>query len=204
MSTSTTARASRSTVCGHTPTSTASSFCPTTSCSRPSYAPSASAAAVQSLRAWWRVARSHLSRPSRLVFARGSVVAQGGAGVLKYQDTSTGKLVATHKTKLGPCSVLRQNPYNAVLHCGHNNGARILPAPPRPPPRARRSSTPNPVHPPQPRPAPTCAPYIHSSPALILLNRAPLLRNGHAVVAVHVHAARQDAVPPRARPRHGH
>lgn len=50
----------------------------------------------------------------------------GRAGVLKYQDTSTGQLVSEHKTKLGPCHVLRQNPTNAVLHAGHSNGTVTL------------------------------------------------------------------------------
>ena len=38
------------------------------------------------------------------------------------QDTSTGQLVAQHKTRLGPCGVMAQNPWNAVLHLGHANG----------------------------------------------------------------------------------
>lgn len=45
------------------------------------------------------------------------------AGVLRYQDTSTGHMVAQHRTKLGPCSVMRQNPHNAVLCLGHARGA---------------------------------------------------------------------------------
>jgi U3 small nucleolar RNA-associated protein 7 len=50
----------------------------------------------------------------------------GRAGYLKYQDTSTGELVATLKTRMGPCSVMRQNPSNAVLHLGHTNGTVTL------------------------------------------------------------------------------
>lgn len=46
-------------------------------------------------------------------------------GILRYQDTSTGHIVASHKTRLGPCSVMRQNPWNAVLGLGHA-GARCL------------------------------------------------------------------------------
>jgi hypothetical protein len=42
--------------------------------------------------------------------------------VLRYQDTSTGQVVAAHRTKLGPCDALRQNPWNAVLCLGHGNG----------------------------------------------------------------------------------
>lgn len=44
------------------------------------------------------------------------------AGVLNYQDTSTGQIVSQHRTRLGSCSVMRQNPFNAVLCLGHNNG----------------------------------------------------------------------------------
>ena len=46
----------------------------------------------------------------------------GQAGYLKYQDTSTGDLVSEHRTKLGSCNVIRQNPWNAVLCLGHSNG----------------------------------------------------------------------------------
>jgi U3 small nucleolar RNA-associated protein 7 len=50
----------------------------------------------------------------------------GKAGWLRYQDTSTGQVVSTHRTRLGPCRVLRQNPSNAVLHAGHSNGTVTL------------------------------------------------------------------------------
>ncbi|KAI9016933.1 WD40-repeat-containing domain protein [Gaertneriomyces semiglobifer] len=53
----------------------------------------------------------------------------GNAGWLKYQDTSTGQLVAEHRTKLGPCNTMTQNPYNAVMHLGHSNGTVTLWAP---------------------------------------------------------------------------
>eukprot|EP00941_MAST-03F_sp_MAST-3F-sp1_P004902 g4902.t1 len=46
----------------------------------------------------------------------------GSTGYLKYQDVSTGDLVAEHRTKLGPCNVMRQNPWNAVMSLGHSNG----------------------------------------------------------------------------------
>jgi hypothetical protein len=45
---------------------------------------------------------------------------------LKYHDTSIGKMVVEHRTKLGPCSVMRQNPHNAVIHLGHTNGTVTL------------------------------------------------------------------------------
>ncbi|GAB4820586.1 hypothetical protein N2152v2_007632 [Parachlorella kessleri] len=46
----------------------------------------------------------------------------GTAGVLRYQDTSTGTIIAQHRTKLGPCSVMQQNPWNGVMVLGHGNG----------------------------------------------------------------------------------
>lgn len=46
----------------------------------------------------------------------------GRTGYLQYTDTSMGKFVSSHRTRLGPCSVLKQNPQNAVLHLGHGNG----------------------------------------------------------------------------------
>lgn len=33
-----------------------------------------------------------------------------------------GAIVAQHKTRLGPCSVMRHNPYNAVSCLGHTGG----------------------------------------------------------------------------------
>ena len=50
----------------------------------------------------------------------------GNTGVLQYQDTSTGNLVSQHRTKLGPCHAIRQNPFNSVLHLGHTNGTVTL------------------------------------------------------------------------------
>ncbi|KAF7558487.1 hypothetical protein G7046_g5658 [Stylonectria norvegica] len=50
----------------------------------------------------------------------------GSVGFLKYQDVSTGQLVAEIPTKLGQPVSLAQNPYNAVLHVGHQNGAVTL------------------------------------------------------------------------------
>jgi hypothetical protein len=50
----------------------------------------------------------------------------GAGGVLRYQDTSTGAIVAQHRTRGGPCDVLRQNPWNGVLLCGHANGTLTM------------------------------------------------------------------------------
>ncbi|KAI9597288.1 WD40-repeat-containing domain protein [Syncephalis fuscata] len=45
------------------------------------------------------------------------------SGYLKYHDTSTGQMVAEINTGLGQCNVMAQNPYNAVIHLGHAQGA---------------------------------------------------------------------------------
>ncbi|KAL7464068.1 hypothetical protein ACHAXS_013208 [Conticribra weissflogii] len=50
----------------------------------------------------------------------------GHSGMLQYQDTSTGELVSQHRSKLGPCHVIRQNPFNSVIHLGHTNGTVTL------------------------------------------------------------------------------
>ena len=50
----------------------------------------------------------------------------GNAGWLKWQDTSTGKLVMQMGTKQGTPTALAQNPQNAILHVGHQNGTVSL------------------------------------------------------------------------------
>lgn len=50
----------------------------------------------------------------------------GKPGYLKYQDTSTGMMVASHRTGLGSCATMAQNPLNAVIHLGHANGTVTL------------------------------------------------------------------------------
>ncbi|EIE26391.1 WD40 repeat-like protein [Coccomyxa subellipsoidea C-169] len=46
----------------------------------------------------------------------------GEGGVLRYQDTSTGQIIAQHRTKMGTCDAMRQNPWNGVMQLGHANG----------------------------------------------------------------------------------
>lgn len=46
--------------------------------------------------------------------------------ILKYLDTSTGSIVAEFPTKMGAPTSTCQNPYNAVLHTGHQNGVVSL------------------------------------------------------------------------------
>lgn len=50
----------------------------------------------------------------------------GNPGYLKYQDVSTGQMVIEIPTKLGSPTSLTQNPQNAVLHMGHQNGTVTL------------------------------------------------------------------------------
>ncbi|KAI8989335.1 WD40-repeat-containing domain protein [Pilobolus umbonatus] len=50
----------------------------------------------------------------------------GTQGQLKYLDTSMGKIISVKRTKLGPCNTMTHNPYNAVVHLGHQNGTVTL------------------------------------------------------------------------------
>jgi len=50
------------------------------------------------------------------------LVSTGNQGRLCYQDTSTGTMVASLRTRLGRCDCMTQNPYNSVIHLGHYNG----------------------------------------------------------------------------------
>lgn len=54
------------------------------------------------------------------------LVTVGKTGYLKYHDTSTGAYVAEHRTREGNCQVIKQNPNNAVIHLGHENGVVSL------------------------------------------------------------------------------
>merc|ERR1712013_592071 len=45
-----------------------------------------------------------------------------GTGHLRYQDTSTGKMISRIRTKLGRCDCMSQNPMNSVINLGHSNG----------------------------------------------------------------------------------
>lgn len=49
---------------------------------------------------------------------------KGNAGWLKYQDTSTGKMVTELRTKLGSCDAMAQNIQNGMIHLGHQNGSQ--------------------------------------------------------------------------------
>jgi U3 small nucleolar RNA-associated protein 7 len=46
--------------------------------------------------------------------------------MLKYQDVSTGNIVAEIPTKLGQPVSMGLNPYNAIVHVGHQNGTVSL------------------------------------------------------------------------------
>ncbi|KAI0368542.1 BING4CT-domain-containing protein [Pilatotrama ljubarskyi] len=82
--------------------------------------------------------KSHIE-PTRLEFLpyHWLLVSIGNPGYLKYQDTSTGQLVVEHRTKLGACHTMCQNPHNAVIHLGHQNGTVTLWTPNLPHPAVR-------------------------------------------------------------------
>ena len=48
------------------------------------------------------------------------------SGFLRYTDTSTGNIVAEHPTRKGAPTAMAQNPWNAILHVGHQNGTVSL------------------------------------------------------------------------------
>ncbi|MCJ1426805.1 Small subunit (SSU) processome component [Sticta canariensis] len=50
----------------------------------------------------------------------------GNAGYLKYTDTSIGHMVIEMPTKQGTPTSFAQNPYNAIVHIGHQNGTVTL------------------------------------------------------------------------------
>ncbi|KAI4227390.1 MAG: hypothetical protein L6R36_002470 [Xanthoria steineri] len=50
----------------------------------------------------------------------------GNAGYLKYTDTSTGATLTELPTRLGTTTAMTQNPSNAILHLGHQNGTVTL------------------------------------------------------------------------------
>lgn len=69
----------------------------------------------------------------------------GEKGILKYHDVTTGVHVAAHRTKLGACRVLKQNPWNAVVGAGHGNGCVTLWSPNVNEPLAKMVTGPGPV-----------------------------------------------------------
>ncbi|KAJ6160770.1 BING4CT-domain-containing protein [Penicillium chermesinum] len=50
----------------------------------------------------------------------------GMSGFIRYTDTSIGQTVAELPTRLGRPTALTQNPHNAILHAGHQNGTVTL------------------------------------------------------------------------------
>lgn len=49
-----------------------------------------------------------------------------GNGLLSYHDITTGSQIVAHRTKLGLCDTMAQNPWNAVINLGHANGLVTL------------------------------------------------------------------------------
>ncbi|CAR27102.1 hypothetical protein ZYGR_0I03750 [Zygosaccharomyces rouxii] len=69
----------------------------------------------------------------------------GETGWLKYQDVSTGQLVSEASTKAGPTTAMAQNPWNAIVHLGHNNGTVSLWSPSMPEPLVKLLTARGPV-----------------------------------------------------------
>ncbi|GAV53091.1 hypothetical protein ZYGR_0AI03730 [Zygosaccharomyces rouxii] len=69
----------------------------------------------------------------------------GETGWLKYQDVSTGQLVSEASTRAGPTTAMAQNPWNAIIHLGHNNGTVSLWSPSMPEPLVKLLTAKGPV-----------------------------------------------------------
>ncbi|PSN69127.1 BING4CT-domain-containing protein [Corynespora cassiicola Philippines] len=67
------------------------------------------------------------------------------AGIIRYTDTSTGQSLGELVTKLGPPTAFCQNPYNAVLHVGHQKGLVTLWSPNSPTPLVKLLASGSPV-----------------------------------------------------------
>ena len=67
--------------------------------------------------------KAHIE-PSHLTFLpyHFLLVTAGRSGYIKWQDTSTGRLVSSFPSRLGSPCCLRSNPHNAVSLMGHGNG----------------------------------------------------------------------------------
>ena len=68
-------------------------------------------------------AREHAGA-TRLAFLRNHflLASAGKGGVIRWQDVTTGELVAQHASRLGDTRCLTLNPHNAVLVAGHAGG----------------------------------------------------------------------------------
>lgn len=73
------------------------------------------------------------------------LVSAGETGWLKYQDVSTGQLVSEASTRSGPTTAMTQNPWNAIMHLGHNNGTVSLWSPSMPEPLVKLLTAKGPV-----------------------------------------------------------
>ena len=57
------------------------------------------------------------------------LVSSGSAGIIRWHDVSTGKIVAQRNAHNGPCVSLKQNPWNAIMCQGHAKGVVTMWAP---------------------------------------------------------------------------
>lgn len=70
----------------------------------------------------------HHDEPTHLQFLPYHYLMVSGSktGMIRYQDTSTGSIVAENRTFKGEVKCMRQNRTNAIMHVGHNNGSVTL------------------------------------------------------------------------------
>ncbi|XP_064395157.1 uncharacterized protein LOC135342363 [Halichondria panicea] len=54
------------------------------------------------------------------------LVAASDHGNLNYVDTSTGRPITEHRTKMGSLRCMAHNPHNGIVHLGHQNGTVTL------------------------------------------------------------------------------
>ncbi|VDL69234.1 unnamed protein product [Nippostrongylus brasiliensis] len=54
------------------------------------------------------------------------LVGSSGTGFLHWLDVSIGKMVSSFPTRMGPLGVMCQNPGNAIIYTGHDNGTVCL------------------------------------------------------------------------------
>ncbi len=60
--------------------------------------------------------------PNFLVIRKFLSLLQSDHGNLNFVDTSTGRPITEHRTKMGSLRCMTHNPHNGIVHLGHQNG----------------------------------------------------------------------------------